>query len=635
MTRFNALLLTVLTGFSGLVYEVAWQKYVATLLGSHAEATAAVLAIFLGGLSTGYAVFGAATQRQVERARGSGRPPRLLLFYALVESGIGIYALLFPTLFGAAQSLSLFFPLEHAALGFAFDVFLTALLIGPAAVLMGGTIPILTLALAGDLEHATRVHAWIYGFNTAGAFVGALIGGFFLIPLLGLDGVLYAMGAVNLLAGVSFAVLDRIGGHVTPDMGEPSPRSVAVKGFASYAAVAMLGGFAMMAVQTTLNRIGGLAFGSSHFTFTMVVAVFVLSIALGSLAVSALPRITPGLIVGSQWLLVLLLALLYLHMPDAPYWAHVIRSIFRPVDASFYPFYFLAFTAGLAVLIVPIGLAGALLPLLFHHLRNEVGDLGSVAGRLYSWNTAGSLLGALLGGYLLLFWLDLHHVYRIALAALIVGASILTVRVLRLPALAMGALVVLPALLSLLALPAWSPEKLASGLFRQREPGPLTYKGPNGGAGRGKAKIIFNQDGPTSTVTVKDGPMKNGRISRGLITNGKPDGNLVGDYSTMALTALIPALLANNIERSFVIGYGTGVTAGELAALDLTREVTVAEISHGVIAAAPLFDIGNLNATKNPKLKIVRGDAYRVLLRSYGYYFLFLSVPSNPWVVGV
>ena len=107
MTRFNALLLTVLTGFSGLVYEVAWQKYVATLLGSHAEATAAVLAIFLGGLSAGYALFGNATRRLVERARRSGRPPRLLIFYGLVESGIGVYALLFPALFGVAQALSL------------------------------------------------------------------------------------------------------------------------------------------------------------------------------------------------------------------------------------------------------------------------------------------------------------------------------------------------------------------------------------------------------------------------------------------------------------------------------------------------------------------------------------------------
>jgi hypothetical protein len=113
----------------------------------------------------------------------------LLSFYALVEAGIGAYALLFPLLFSAAQYLSLLSPIDHDALGFAFDVALSALLIGPPAVLMGGTIPILTLALAGDLEHATRVHAWIYGANTLGAFAGALAGGFFLVPLLGLGNV--------------------------------------------------------------------------------------------------------------------------------------------------------------------------------------------------------------------------------------------------------------------------------------------------------------------------------------------------------------------------------------------------------------------------------------------------------------
>ena len=104
MIRFTALLLTVVTGFSGLVYEVAWQKYLATLLGSHSEATAAVLAIFLGGLSTGYALFGAVTRRLVASARRVDRPARLLLVYGLVEAGIGLFALLFPILFGIAHA---------------------------------------------------------------------------------------------------------------------------------------------------------------------------------------------------------------------------------------------------------------------------------------------------------------------------------------------------------------------------------------------------------------------------------------------------------------------------------------------------------------------------------------------------
>jgi spermidine synthase len=145
--------------------------------------------------------------------------------------------------------------------------------------------------------------------------------------------------------------------------------------------------------------------------------------------------------------------------------------------------------------------------------------------------------------------------------------------------------------------------------------------------------VVSYDDGPTSTVAVidPDGSAEN----RSLLVNGKSDGALFTDYPTMALTALIPALMAESHEKSFVIGYGTGVTTGELAALDAMRTVTVAEISHGVIQAAPLFDDGNLAASKNPKVSVRRGDAYRTLLQSREVYDLIISEPSNPWVVGV
>jgi len=637
MIRFTALLLTVLTGLSALVYEVAWQKYFATLLGSHSEATAAVLAIFLGGLAAGYALFGRITKRLALRARDSGSPARLLLFYGGVEAGIGLYALLFPTLFGIAQRLSLLVPPGHAGPAFAFDIALSALLIGPPTLLMGGTIPVLTLALAPDLERATRVHAWVYGFNTIGAFLGAVLGGFWIVPRLGLDGTLYAMGCVNLVAGGCFAALERSSAGVAPDLTPVAAPDAPLPRFAAYASVALLAGFAMMALQTTLNRIGALAFGASQFTFAMVVAAFVFSIALGSLAVSALPRVPRGLFVDTQWVLLVLLVLLYLGVPDAPYYALVLRTLFQPVDAAFYPYQFFVLLALLAVLAVPIGLSGALLPLLFHDLRRELGELGSVAGRLYAWNTVGSLLGALLGGYVLLFWLDLHHVYRIALAAVAAGVAISMALTARTTPLAAGLFVFAPAIAALFLLPAWSPERLTAGLFRQRNPRPSIYVGPDAFFGeRRSGRIIFYDDDPTSTVSVTDSSRtRDGRVNRGIIVNGKSDGSLVGDYATMALSALLPALMAEHYERCFVIGWGTGVTTGELAALQGTREIEVAEISQAVLDAAPHFDLGNLDASKSPKLTVRRGDAYRTLLQSAEHYDVIVSEPSNPWVAGV
>ena len=637
MIRLVALALTVLTGFSGLVYEVTWQRYLAILLGSHGEATAAVLGIFLGGLAVGYTAFGSITGAMVARARRAGTPPRLLGLYGVVEAGIGVYALAFPLLFQGVQRISLALPMDSPGLGFAADVALTALLIGPPTVLMGGTIPVLTQALARTLDDATRVHAWVYACNTAGAFLGALAAGFVLVPRLGLVGVVWAMGAVNLAAGAIFLVLGRRSEGAPASLPE-ADATARVPGFAIFAAVAVLAGFAMMAVQTTLNRLGALALGSSQFTFAMVVAVFVLCIALGSFAVSALPRVRAWHLVASHWTLVLLLYLLYTPLGNLVYWAHLLRIGFRDHVLAFYFHQLAVFLALLAVFAVPIGLSGAFLPLLFHHLRQTVGDLGATAGRLYGWNTLGSLLGALLGGYALLFVLDLHAVYRLSVAALALGAFLLTIRLVERSAGIAGALLLLPVLGALVLQPAWEPLRLSSGLYRVRQPEPFSGLGPDRFFERQLRDTAnrFYDDGPAASIAVQEvATGRGGERQLAIISNGKSDGATVVDYPTMVLIGLLPALFAEGCERSFVIGFGTGVTAGELGALACSREVLVAEIASGVIEAAPLFDPYNHDASRNPKIRLVREDAYRTLLRSERRFDVIASEPSNPWVVGV
>jgi len=401
--RAISLVLTVLTGFTGLVYEVTWQRYLATLLGSHSEATAAVLGLFLGGLAVGYSLFGAVTRR-LETARPSNpKVLPLLALYGALELSIGVYAALFPLLFRGAQALSLMIPLAGGGFAFGVDIVLSALLIGPPAVLMGGTIPILTQALSRDLSDATRFHALVYGLNTIGAFAGALAAGYWLIPTLGLVDILFVMAAINVFAGSIFLVLSRARPRSaskppdTADTGKTAKTEAArVEGYAIYIAVALLSGFAMMVVQTVLIRIGGLSFGSSQFTFSLVVAVFVLCIAIGSLVVSMAPRIPRVVIVLNQWALFLFLALLYFELQNGPYWAHALRMFFRNNSASFYPYHLSAFVGVLALIGLPVALSGATLPLIFDRLRRRVENLGGGAGSLYSWNTFGSLLGALL-----------------------------------------------------------------------------------------------------------------------------------------------------------------------------------------------------------------------------------------------
>jgi len=635
LIRLLALCLTTLTGFSGLVYEVVWQKYVATLLGSHSEASAAVLGLFLGGLSAGYALFGRVTRAELAHAARTGRPARLLLLYGGVETGIGVHALLFPLLFRGVLAVSLAIPHSAGGLGFALDVGLVALLVLPPTILMGGTIPILTQALARNLDDATRFHALVYGSNTAGAFLGALASDFALIPWLGLEHAVWAMGAVNLLAGASFAALGRRrGGALAPaTLVETTTPPLGI-----YGAVVLLVGFAAMTLETVLIRLGGLALGSSQFTFSMVVAVFVCCIALGSFAVSALPGVPRALVVATPVALAALLALLYPQLPDVTYWAYVLRTLFSRQDAAFYPYYWMAFTAALTVLAIPVGLSGAMLPLVFDRVKREYGALGSAAGRLYAWNTVGSLLGALLGGYVLLFWLDLDQVYLVALGAVWLAAMLLALRTYALRPVLVALLLLAPLAPCYWLLHRWEPQRLAAGLFRTRQAGPGTYEGPSqyfaARAAERSQRIPFYDDDPRASVAVSITSV-DGNLDPALLNNGKSDGSIRGDYPTVGLMALLPALFADRAERAFVIGFGTGVTVGELGHLDSMQKVVVAEISPGVIAASSEFEPYNLGAMGNPKTEVLLSDAYRGLVRSNDRFDVISSEPSNPWVTGV
>lgn len=634
MSRAIALLLTIATGTSGLVYEVTWERMLATLLGSHAEATASVLAFFLGGLAAGYALFGAYTKR-IAGGGSSAAPRELLRSYAVVEASIGAYAIAFELPFGFARTLSLYGP-SQPLLSFVWDATLSAALIVPGAALMGATVPLLTQALSRGLADSTRIHAAVYGLNTLGACVGALAASYFLIPALGLLGTLRLMGLVNIAAGsVYFALSLRAPAVGAPAIGSAVARPPLRLG--SLAAVACLLGFAMMTVQTALIRMGNQALGASLFTFATVVAVFVLCIAIGSLAVGTLSRVPARLLPVCAWSLFALLALLYLPLQDAPYYAHRVRIAFRDDPAAFLPYHFAVLVTLLVAIGPAVALSGAMLPLCFDRLRREYGELGDSAGRLYGWNTAGSLLGALVGGYALFHWLDLHHVYRVALAALAIAAALLT------PPLHLGlrgwqtAGLAACMLLALTLLPAWDPERLSVGAFRLRRPLAHSFAGPAEFTKKQweGVRLAFFDDDPTASVSVRETQNKNGDLQRSIITNGKSDGSVTGDYTTTALASLLPAWMARQAERAFVVGYGTGVSAVELALLDESREVIVAEISPAVAAARPLFDYANQNASQHPEIQIVRGDAYRVLLRSEGTFDVIVSEPSNPWVNGI
>src|SRR5437667_9837805 len=79
----------ILSGATGLIYEVLWARMVGLVFGATTLAVSTVLAGFMGGLALGSALAG----------RVAARVTRPLRSYGLIEISIAVYALLVPLLF--------------------------------------------------------------------------------------------------------------------------------------------------------------------------------------------------------------------------------------------------------------------------------------------------------------------------------------------------------------------------------------------------------------------------------------------------------------------------------------------------------------------------------------------------------
>lgn len=624
-----------------MVYEVVWHRYLAILLGAQARATALVLAVFLGGIAAGYACFGRWTR---------WKKWNLLRVYALVELGLFAWAAFFPLLFRWtvpwAAEFYRFFGLSSLFI----DLFFSVLLIGFPTFLMGGTLPLLTQGLSEDLKSASRTHAHIYGINTLGACFGCLGAGYFLIPTLGLVGATWFAALLNLMVAViAFLVYARKFGTVsTPD--RISRRAFKVSQLWTdwnnrervLLAIGLLSGFYLITLQTVIIRLVGLSTGSSNYNFALVVSIFIFALGMGSLLARRIVNYQGAQLFWNQLGVAAGFLLLYLTASQWSYWSHVLRVLFRDLPQAFFPYELtLGMMFGL-LFILPIGMAGLTLPLCFHLLKDRRETLGHRVGQLYGLNSVGCVLGALVGGYLLLYPLNLDQLFKVCSALALLGALLASslyfkeagtkpVRVMAVTGLSVLIFI------GILVAPLLPKERFIQPFRQSQVIHDVSFEGAEA-FGRHLARnteMVFYKDGPNTSVGVGTSSYQGKETSRTIFINGKSDGNTMGDLFTTVVLAHLPGLLAPSTEKVCIIGFGTGITTGTMALYDGVNQIDVAEISGTVIANAGLFDNYNHGASKHPKVKFHEMDAFRFLGGDTHPYDVIISEPSNPWVAGV
>jgi spermidine synthase len=619
------------SGFGGLIYQSIWSHYAKLFLGHAAYAQTLVLVVFIGGLAIGSWI----CSRMAHRLRNP------LRIYALVELAIGIAALLSHKVFVGTidWSFSTLLPAtcSQASTFCVSQWLVTAALLLPQSILLGATFPLVTSAvLRLEADNAGHHISMLYFVNSLGAVLGVLVSAFLLIPRVGLPGTLATAGTINVVLGFAALALSRgipdepiavMPGSAADDA-PGAPRLVRI-----LLATAFLTGLSSFIYEIVWIRMLSLVLGASTHSFELMLASFILGLALGGLWIRNRVDILedPVRFLGFVQLAMgtAAAATIPLYIGSFDLMAWLISSLSHN-DGGYVLFSLSSSLIALMVMLPATFCAGMTLPLITYRLlRSREGE--RALGRVYAINTFGGIAGVLIGVHLLVPYIGLRNALIFAAAIDIALGAYLLVGAVSPEARRRALRGAIPASVCVLAFVAFvvtiDPRISGSGVFRT-------------GAARMSSTVetLYYRDGKTATVSVNGGAGV-----RSIRTNGKPDAALTMDPSlapsldeyTMALLAVLPMGHKPDARTAAVIGFGSGMTTTTLLASQKLERVDTIEIEPAMVEGAqhfrPLVDA----AYTDPRSHIVIDDAKSYFARGRERYDILVSEPSNPWVSGV
>lgn len=629
--------LFALSGFCGLIYESIWSHYLKHFVGHAAYAQSLVLMAFMGGMGLGAWLV----------SRWTHRIRNLLWGYAAVELIIGVTALAFHPAYGAIVewAYTRLLPASCSAEGFCWSqwVLATALIL-PQSILLGTTFPLMT---GGVIRMAPaqpgRSLALLYFLNSIGAVFGVLASGFVLIPWIGLPGALMTAGIGNVFLAVSVYYIGKsVDTTVPPPVAQGASTEPSVSASPGRPAflhtllvVSLLTGLSSFIYEIAWIRMLAMVLGSATHSFEIMLASFILGLALGGLwirkRIERIPETLTFLAVVQivMGVCALLTLPLYNHTFDIMAW--LMSGLSRTEQGNV--LFTLAQTViALAVMLPATFCAGMTLPLISYYLFRHANGERAI-GQVYAANTIGAIAGVLLTVHLLMPWLGLKNAMVVGAAIdIALGVALLQSRYrLTVPAgMAWKALAVGAVAFALVS--PWvfqfDSRKMASSVFRLGQ-----------AVLDANAKVLFSNDGKTATVQVTQSA--SGVVA--LSTNGKSDGAIqmkpgaptAADEATMALLGALPLAYRPRATEAAVIGFGTGMSSATLLGSPHLKRLDTIEIEPAMVEAAQHFRPVNELAFTDPRHHIVIEDAKAFFAKGQRKYDVIVSEPSNPWVSGV
>ena len=633
-------LLFLAGGAAALIYELAWFQWLQLILGLTSVSLGLILGTFMGGMGLGSLLL----PRWIPVRHA---PLRVV---ATLELGVAVWAgvllLLGPSLASGYSRLA-----GPGALGATVRGGLAALCLIPPTLMMGATLPLVSRCLENDGTRASRI-GFLYACNTAGAVLGCLVGGCYLLRLHDIGIATTAGILINLAAAaLAWSAAPRSPLASTDERHDlPAARPNAGADAAAREAlwVAALSGATALGAEVVWTRLMGLVLGGTVYTFSLLLAVLLAGLGLGSgLASSwsmthrnprlAMAWVQLGLVVGMVWAA-------WMIPESLPHW---------PINPaiSLSPWYtFQLDLLRAAWVVLPAALCwGATLPVALAAFGLEAnagsGDAARRVGQVYAANTLGSILGALGFSLLVIPWLGSQGAERllIALAVLAAGLSIHAARRRGTPPLGSGfsrGLVGAVALLGLIAVvrvPETPWGLAAYGRF-------LATYGPRlDPRVRPETETSFTNPAVDIHCTYL-GEGINGSIAVTRLNSGTRNFHSAGkvqasndprDMRLQRMLGHLSALVHTRPESILVVACGAGVTAGSFVPHPETRRIVICDIEPLVPArVAPQFAKENFNVIADPRTQVVSDDGRHFIRTTRETFDIITSDPIDPWVKG-
>ena len=619
------LLLFVGSGCAALIYEIVWFQLIELVIGSSAVSLGVLLGTFMGGMCLGSLL--------LPRFITPERHP--LQIYAYLEASIGVLGVLVLAVVPLAGSVYTATAM-HGLAGILWRGVLCAICLLPPTLLMGATLP----AIARWVETTPTGVSWLgffYGSNIAGAVFGCLLAGFYLLRVHDMATTTFVAVAVNFcVAGAALALSKRAphrpAVRQAPDgsseaAGVPRVRAV-------YVAIG-LSGLAALGAEVVWTRLLSLMLGASIYTFSIILAVFLVGLGFGSSAGSFLSRgARPRALLG--WCQLLLTAAIawaaYMLARELPYW---------PINPMLSPSPWITFQVDLLRSLVAVFPAaflwGASFPLAIAAVVAPGQDAGRLVGRVYAANTVGAIIGSVVFSVVVIPQFGTQNAQRLLIcvsiaAAIVVFASLARARRtdaplkrdLRNPISVQGAELagVLVALVIAVALTTNVP-KVPDGLIAYGRFLPTYTTEP---------KYLYVGEGMNSSIAVSE----EADGARNFHVAGKVEASsLPQDMRLQRMLGHLSALLVRDPQSVLVVGFGAGVTAGSFLTHPGIKHIVICEIEPLIPkVVSTYFSRENYNVANDPRVEIVYDDARHYILTTKEKFDVITSDPIHPWVKG-